>query len=123
MGSADGSGPLTPTNSVLQTTTGTTLSATNVVGVDPGVVTPFTATVLIETSRTFPTFRQAVIVVQPVSLNQMGDYHLASSASPASNRGAGARTFGGITVTAPTVDIDGNARSTTQPDIGADEIP
>jgi hypothetical protein len=123
MGSADGVGPLTPTNSVLQTTTGTTLSATNVVGQDPRVRSPFTATVTIETSRTFPSFRQAVIVVQPAPLNQMGDYHLIGTASPASNLGVGARTFAGTTVTAPRTDFDGQSRSFTRPDAGADEIP
>ncbi len=123
MGSADGVGPLTPTNSVLQTTTGTTLSATNVVGVNPQVVSAFTATVTIETSRTFPSFRQAVIIVQPAPLNQMGNYHLVGAASPASNRGAGSRTFGGVTVTAPRTDFDGQSRSATTPEAGADEIP
>jgi hypothetical protein len=123
MGSADGVGPLTPTNSVLQTTTGTTLSPTNTVGVDPQVKTPFTATVTIETSRTFPSFRQAVIVVQPVALNQMGDYHLVGTASPANGRGVGSRTFGGVTVTAPRTDFDGQSRSVTTPEAGADEIP
>jgi hypothetical protein len=123
MGSADGVGPLTPTNSVLQTTTGTTLSATNVVGQDPRVRSPFTATVTIETSRTFPSFRQAVIVVQPAPLNQMGDYHLVGTVSPANNAGVGARNFGGTTVPAPRTDFDGQSRSLTRPDIGADEIP
>jgi hypothetical protein len=123
MGSADGVGPLTPTNSVLQTTTGTTPSATNVVGVDPQVVNPFTATVTIEASRNFPSFRQAVIVVQPVALNQMGDYHLTGALSPASDLGVGSRSFGGVTVQAPSLDYDGQTRSTIRPDAGADEIP
>jgi hypothetical protein len=123
MGSTDGVGPLTPTNSVLQTTTGTTPSATNVVGQDPQVKSPFTATVTIETSRAFPSFRQAVIVIQPVPLNQMGDYHLAGPASPASNLGVGSRAFGTVTVQAPRTDFDGQPRSFTRPDAGADEIP
>jgi hypothetical protein len=123
MGSVDGVGPLTPTNSVLQTTTGTALSGTNVVGLDPQVRNPFTATVTIETSRAFPSFRQAVIVVQPAPLNQMGDYHLVGTASPASNAGAGSRSFNGVTVLAPRTDFDGQPRSTTRPDSGADEIP
>jgi hypothetical protein len=123
MGSADGVGPLTPTNSVLQTTTGTTLSGTNSVGVDPQVKMPFTATVTIETSRAFPSFRQAVIVVQPAALNQMGDYHLIGPVSPATNRGVGSRAFGTVTVTAPRIDYDVQTRSQSQPDAGADEIP
>jgi hypothetical protein len=122
MGSADGAGPLTPTNSVLQTVTGTAPSTTNTVGQDPQVVAPFTATVMIETSRTFPAFRQPVIVIQPVPLTQMGNYHLTGAGSPASNRGAGSRGFGGVTVTAPRTDVDGQPRSAVQPDSGADEI-
>jgi hypothetical protein len=123
MGSLDPGVTLTPTNSVLQTATGITPSATNTVGVDPQVKTPFAATVTIETSRAFPSFRQAVIVIQPVPLTQMGDYHLVGPASPASNRGAGSRSFGGVTVTAPRSDFDGQTRSTNRPDAGADEIP
>jgi hypothetical protein len=123
MGATDARvGPLSPTTSVLQTTTGSTLSPTNVVGQDPQVRTAFTATVTIETSRTFPAFRQAVIVVQPAPLNQMGDYHLSGSGSPASNRGAGQRSFGGVVVLAPRTDFDGQSRSLITPDIGADEI-
>jgi hypothetical protein len=123
MGSLDPGVTLTPTNSVLQTATGTAPSATNTVGQDPQVKTPFTATVTIETSRAFPSFRQAVIVVQPVPLNQMGDYHLVGPASPASNRGVGSRAYGSVTVTAPRSDFDGQPRSFTRPDAGADEIP
>jgi hypothetical protein len=122
MGSGDATGTLAPTNSVLQTTTGTALSGTNVVGLDPRVRNPFTATVTIETSRAFPSFRQAVIVVQPVPLTQMGDYHLVGTASPANNLGVGSRTFGTVTVTAPRSDFDGQPRSFTAPDAGADEI-
>jgi hypothetical protein len=123
MGAADGSGLLSPTNSVLQTTTGSNASATNTVGQDPQVRSQFTATVTIEASRSYPAFRQAVIVIQPVPLNQMGDYHLVGVASPANNGGVGARTFGSTTVTAPRTDFDGQSRSLIRPDIGADEIP
>ncbi|HEY0530191.1 MAG TPA: hypothetical protein VGD29_01170 [Actinoplanes sp.] len=118
MGSSDGLGPLTPTNSVLQTTTGTTPNGTNK-AVDPQVVASFPTSVLIETSRTFPSFRQAVIVIQPVAGTRMGDYHL-TAGSPANNAGTGSRNFPPL-VRAPGSDIDGNTRSATQPDIGADE--
>jgi hypothetical protein len=121
MGSADGMGPLTPTNSVLQTTKGTTPSDTNKVGVNPGVVAPFLTSVSIEVSRTFPSFRQAVIVVQHLPGTRMGDYHLAAG-SPALHSGAPRRTFGNITVSAPGRDIDGDVRSFVHPDIGADEV-
>jgi hypothetical protein len=120
MGSGDLVGELTPTNSVLQTTTGTTLSPTNKVGVDPTVVKQFLTGVSIEASRTFPAFRQAVIVVQQVAGTQMGDYHL-KGGGPAINNGIGSRVFSGLTVRAPGLDIDRDVRSATRPDIGADE--
>ena len=122
MGSADGVGPLAPTNSVLQDTTGTTLSGTNRVGVDPQFRSPFPVSVSILTSRTFPSFRQAVIVLQQVPLTRMGDYHLAGPGSPASDLGVGSRTYGTVVVPAPRIDIDGQARSTLTPDAGADEL-
>jgi hypothetical protein len=123
MGSTSaGVGPLTPTNSVLQSTTDTTPSSTNS-DQNPQVKTAFTATITIDTLRTYPAFRQAVIIIQPVPLNQMGDYHLVGAGSPASNRGVGSRTFGPVTVTAPRSDIDVQQRSLSQPDAGADEIP
>jgi hypothetical protein len=105
---------------VLQTTTGTTTSASNKVGQDPKVVAAFLTSVTIDPSRTYPAFRQAVIVVQHVPGQLMGDYHL-TGVSPALNAGAPRRTFGAVTVQAPARDIDGQTRSTTAPDIGADE--
>jgi hypothetical protein len=123
MGSVEVVGPLSPTNSVLQTGTGTTASPTNTVGLDPRVRSPFAASVTIQTSRTFPSFRQAVIVLQSLPLTQMGDYHLSATGSPAANRGAGSHAYGGVTVTAPRTDFDGQPRSAGSPDSGADEIP
>jgi hypothetical protein len=124
LGSLDPGVTLTPTNSVLQTATGTTPSpTTNSVGLDPQVRSAFAVSVTIETSRAFPSFRQAVIVIQSVPLVQMGDYHLVGAASPASNRGVPSRTFGTVTVTAPRTDFDGQSRSLSRPDAGADEIP
>jgi hypothetical protein len=122
MGSADGTGPLSPTNSVLQTTTGTTLSATNKVGVDPKVISPFLTSVSIETSRTYPAFRQAVIVVQDVAGTKMGNYRLAAG-SPALAAGAPMKVFTNPTllVLAPRQDFEGDVRPFFTPDIGADE--
>ena len=108
-----------------------TTAAGNQVGVtDPGVVAPYTVSAQIITSRTFPSFRQAVIVVNPVSPSVQGDYHL-TTASVAN--GAGGSLVGGGQGTAsgtPTVstivrtqmghDIDGDTRPATI-DVGADE--
>lgn len=119
LGSADGVGLLTPTNSVLRTTAGTVPSSTNKL-TDPLVVAPFTTNASIDVSRSYPAFRQAVIVIQHVAGTKMGDYHI-TAASPANNAGAGSRVFGTTTVRSPRVDIDGDSRSLTGPDIGADE--
>jgi len=100
-----------------------TASATNLVGVDPGVQAAFDVSATIETSRTFPSFRQAVIVARNLPPQLQGNYHLRPSGSPASNAGAGSTLLNGATVLSPTTDIDGELRSTTTPDIGADEIP
>jgi hypothetical protein len=120
MGSTGAVGPLTPTYSVLQTITGTALSTTNKVGSDPQVTAPFLTSVTIDPSRAYPAFRQAVIVIQQVAGARLGDYHL-TAAGPALNAGVASRTFGTTTVRAPVRDIDGELRSTTKPDIGADE--
>jgi hypothetical protein len=120
LGSLDAGVVLTPTNSVLQTTTGTALSSTNKVGSNPNVVSPFLTSVSIDPSRTYPAFRQAVIVIQHTAGAALGDYHL-TAAGPALNAGATSRTFGTTTVKAPALDIDGDVRSTKTPDIGADE--
>ncbi|GAA1824319.1 hypothetical protein HC028_24725 [Planosporangium flavigriseum] len=121
MGSADNpADQLAPTNSVLQTSTGTTGDSSNKVGVDPQVVRQFLTSVTIQSSRTFPSFRQAVLVVQNVSGTDMGNYHLRGT-SPAINAGAGSVTANEVTVNAPGWDIDGDGRSSTTPDIGADE--
>ena len=124
LGSVDAGVTLTPTFSVLQQyDAGVTASATNLVGVDPGVQAAFDVSATIETSRTFPSFRQAVIVARNLPPQLQGNYHLRPSGSPASNAGAGSTLLNGATVLSPTTDIDGELRSTTTPDIGADEIP
>jgi hypothetical protein len=117
---------LSPLYSMLQVATGTVASPTNQIGVDPHVVSQFATSVIIETSRTFPTFRQAVIVVQPVPGTQMGNYHLAAG-SPAINAGTPSVTYSGVTITDPSLDIDDQVRPNSsklqprRPDTGADE--
>jgi hypothetical protein len=124
LGSVDAGVTLTPTNSVLlQYDPGVTPSATNKVGQDPRVKSAFDVSVTILTSRTFPTFREAVIVAKNVPPQLQGDYHLVGAVSPASNSGAFGRNYGGVLVLAPRTDYDGDLRSLLFPDIGADEIP
>jgi hypothetical protein len=124
LGSVDAGVTLTPTNSVLaQYDPGVTPSATNRVGQDPRVMAAFDVSVTILTSRTFPTFRSAVIVAKNVPPQLQGDYHLLGPVSPASNAGAFGRSYAGALVLAPRTDYDGTLRSLLFPDIGADEIP
>ncbi len=118
MGAADGSGLLAPVNSVLQSTDGTVSSPTNVVGLDPLFVAPFDVAVNVLQLRTYPAFRQAVIVALILPPNLLGNYHLLSSASSAYGRGAastlvrwGPGSSGWTyTVSAATPDIDGDKR-------------
>jgi hypothetical protein len=118
MGNVDGPGLLTPTNSIRQTTQGTASGAGNL-SINPLVVSPWTTTVTVQASRTFPSFRQALIVVQDVPPGLMGDYHLQST-SPARQIGAASKSG----VSAPSIDYDGLGRpipTGTAVDAGADE--
>jgi hypothetical protein len=119
MGNVDGPGLLTPTNSIRQTTQGTVAPGAGNLSVDPLVVSPWTTTVTVQASRTFPSFRQALIVVQDVPPGLMGDYHL-QPGSPARQIGAPNKSG----VLAPTIDYDGQGRPIpvlTAVDAGADE--
>lgn len=112
---------LTPTHSVLQDTTGTVPDATNST-VDPGFVSPYEVAVNILAVRSYPAFRQAVVVAQLLPPELAGDYHLATATPASSARGLGAAntvvrwgtgtTGFSYTVTAPTPDIDGQPRPT-----------
>jgi hypothetical protein len=96
--------------------------ASNKIGLDPLVVSAYDVGVQIEASRLFPTFRQAVIVANAVAPDLQGDYHLSGPSSPASN--AGIALLDSTSLPWPyDHDIDGDLRSLTSPDIGADEIP
>ena len=132
MGSTDGSGPLSPISSVIQTTQGTdNLTA----GSDPLFVSPFDVTVDIAPLRTYPAFRQAVIVTEILPLSLMGNYHLTPPPAASSARGRGAASTlvrwgpGGsgwtYTVSAPTPDIDGQPRPSllNRYDAGSDQLP
>jgi hypothetical protein len=105
---------LSPTNSVIQTTTGYTASATNDVTSSPGLAAPYDMKVDILPSRTYPAFKQSLIsgVLLPPSL--MGDYHLAAGstaigqgvASKSAVWGTGSSANAPYTVSAPSRDVD-----------------
>ncbi len=119
MGVADGTGSLAPTNSVLQVTTGTTSSPTNIVGVDPAVVGTYDVAVSFSPWRTNPNFVDAILVAVDVPPALLGDYHI-TAASTAVDRGAASKNG----VAAPVVDIDGDYRTSgAAQDAGADELP
>ncbi len=116
MGAADASGLLSPTNSIVQVGLGTTSSASNSAA-NPQVVSAFDTSVTALASRTFPSFRQAVIVVQNVPPALMGNYHV-TAGSPALNLAAESKSG----VAAPSIDIDSQTRPQgAGRDPGADE--
>ncbi|HEY0472645.1 MAG TPA: hypothetical protein VGD34_13295, partial [Kribbella sp.] len=112
---------LTPTHSVLQDETGSTPDASNSL-VDPGFVSPYEVSVNILAVRSYPAFREAVIVAQILPPDLMGDFHLATASPASSARGLGAAsttvrwgstpTGWSYTVPAATPDIDGQPRPT-----------
>ncbi len=158
MGAADGSGVLSPTYSVLTlpnagqaTPAGATIPGTNVANaLSTGTAAPFdvvtdnTAAVNfvnpysvgidVSTLRTFPGFRQSVILARNVAPDQQGNYHL-NPGSVAVNVGVARQTYGlpwytvATNVDAPQFDIDGNRRylppatTTKRHEAGADERP
>ncbi|MEO7752951.1 MAG: SdrD B-like domain-containing protein, partial [Terracoccus sp.] len=124
VGVADGTGVLAPTSSVIQQVSSEhayTASASNKT-TDPKVVTPFDLSVSFATWRQNPAFVDATVVAFEKPADQMGDYHLqacAGTTTPACDTGAA--SAGGVT--APGVDIDGDARpSGAAIDMGADEV-
>jgi hypothetical protein len=139
MGVADDpAATLAPTHSLLQTGTQVSDDGSNVIGsAGPGFVSEYNVDVNILASRTYPAFRQAIIVAQLLPPYLMGDYHLGASSSPAYGIGAastdvhwGTQNNRGVwrgwtyPVTAPTPDIDGQARPgvSARYDAGADQL-
>ncbi len=123
LGVVDGSGLLSPTNSVLQQAPiaahNYIASVSNLVGVNPQVVSPYDVTVAALPWRGEPNFIDNIIVARDVPANQMGNYHIQNT-SPAVNAGAAQKNG----INAPNNDIDGNNRpSAGGYEIGADEIP
>ena len=118
LGVSDGSGLLSPTNSLLQVTTGATNDPSNVVGAAPQVIVPYDTSVSIAPWRGNPRFVDILMVTTTADPNLLGDYHIASG-SPAENTGAASKAG----VNAPADDIDGDARpSDGGHEMGADEI-
>ncbi len=120
LGAADGSGFLSPTHSVLQTSLGAMPSPTNL-SVDPQVRATFDVSISLQAWRGGPQFIGAILVGADVPATLMGDYHLTPT-SPARNAGATSKTVGLQTITAPAADIDEQPRVAPY-DIGADEVP
>jgi hypothetical protein len=125
MGTADNSGVLSPTNSILQSNNhGINASPTNTVR-DPLVKATYDLSVAVFPWRTNPNFIGATVVALQLPPNLMGDYHLQSNSSPAYLGGAASVTVvGGVRVNAPTFDYDNGPRPTHGGyDIGADQLP
>jgi hypothetical protein len=133
MGVTGAPGTLSPVGSVIQTTTGTDGGTSTTVSDDPVLKDPYDVSVNVLASRTYPAFRQAVIVAELLPPSLMGDYHLRDATSPAVGRGLtrttvrwGAGFLGWTyTVAAPRVDIDGQTRPSRTPgqyDAGSDQL-
>ena len=121
MGAVDSSGPLAPTNSILQANghAGVTASATNVAS-DPLVIQSYDVGVIFNAWRNNPAFIGAIMVTADLPPNLLSNYHLqgagTSSSSPAFNLGTASA--------APSFDIDNQARPALGGfDAGADEFP
>ncbi len=122
-GAPDPTAPLSPTNSILQTTLGTTPSATNS-GANPNVASEYDVSIDLAAWRTNPRFIGAILVAAGnLDPSQIGDYHI-NGGSPAVNLGAASKAapIGPSPVTAPTVDYDHQTRPALGGyDAGADE--
>lgn len=117
MGTADGSGLLSPTDSILQTARDTVPDASNVLS-DPLVAQTYDTSVSFTPWRTNPNFIGAILVAVPLPPNLLGDYHL-TAASPAVDQGAANKAG----ILAPRLDYDGQVRPAAAGfDMGADEF-
>jgi len=89
---------------------------TSAPGADPLFKSNYDVTVNVLASRTYPAFRQSVIVAEILPPRLMGDYHLGTGSSARGAGAASASVIWGSTFTysvpAPPVDIDGDVRPT-----------
>ena len=116
LGNADGAGLLAPTSSILQTTVGTVIDASNQ-SVDPGVVNTTDMGVSFQVWRNNPAFMGALLVAADLPPGP-GDYHLAQT-SIAIDKGAASKAG----VSAPAFDRDTYGRPVGAGfDVGADEF-
>lgn len=135
MGLADGSGTLSPVGSVVQSTQGTDVSA-SLVSDDPRFKDPSDVFVDVLASRTYPAFRQSLIIAELLPPTLASDYHLAGSTSPAYGAGRASTTVTwgtgllgwSYSVPAPSDDLDGDKRpsgpaTTPRWDAGSDQVP
>jgi hypothetical protein len=124
LGTADGSGNVSPRSSVLgDTHAGANLDGTDVVA-DPSFVAPVETRIQVFPWRTYPRFRPAAIVVVDAHSGLPGDHHLGAG-SPAIDQGAATISLnppGSGSLAAPPDDIDGGERPVGSGfDAGADE--
>jgi hypothetical protein len=116
MGVSDGTGLLSPTDSIMQTIPGTNAHPSNSI-TDPLIVSAYDTSVSVLPWRGNPRFVDVVMVTASATPNLLGDYHL-TSGSPAINDGAPSKG----SVDAPSIDFDDQARPDgIANDIGADE--
>lgn len=122
VGVADGSGLVSPTNTILQTTTGSAPSGSNL-SLDPLVITPYDTSVAFSPWRTNPNFIDAFLVATDLPPNLLGNYHIPDT-SPARDAGAASKLLGLLNISAPLFDYDNQVRpSDAGYEIGADELP
>ena len=109
LGVADGTGLLSPTNSVLPDAPPAASREPDATSsLDPEVVATYDTSVAFSAWRTNPAFVGAILVAVDLPPNLMGDYHLAATGSPALTPGR-VKTSG-RDVDAPALDIDDEPR-------------
>jgi hypothetical protein len=121
LGVADGSGTLSPTNSIVQVGDGGPM------GSDPLVISMYNTEVTFAAWRTNPNFVGAILVTAATPPNLLGDYHLTGASTAAIDLGAPSKAVPAYqqppaNLPAPTFDFDNQARPLGAGfDIGADE--